>query len=76
MVATRLRVAFLVVAAAMGVAGVVAPRVASADAEQLRSALEDYAAGRDADALKKLQEYVASNPGDDVANRSGMCPST
>ena len=38
---------------------------AHADAGQLKAALDDYAAGKLEDALKKLQEYVATNPGDD-----------
>ena len=38
---------------------------AHADGSQLKSALDDYAAGKLEDALKKLTEYVASNPGDD-----------
>ena len=33
--------------------------------EDLKSALDDYAAGRYEDALKKLREYVASNPEDE-----------
>src|SRR5262245_59014034 len=37
----------------------------NADKATLESAFEDYAAGRLDDALKKLTEYVASNPGDD-----------
>ncbi|MDJ0975709.1 MAG: HEAT repeat domain-containing protein [Planctomycetota bacterium] len=38
--------------------------VASADEADLKSALEDYAAGRYEQALPKLQAYVASNPDD------------
>ncbi len=64
MKANRLRVVRgLAFAIALGfVAGGVAPRAAHADGEDLKSALDDYAAGRPEEALTKLQAYVASNP--------------
>ena len=40
-------------------------RSAQADEGALKSALDDYAAGKYEDALKKLQEYVQANPGDE-----------
>lgn len=42
---------------------------AHADEAGLKAAFDDYAAGRMEDALKKLQEYVAANPGDDEVYR-------
>ncbi|MBL9086940.1 MAG: HEAT repeat domain-containing protein [Planctomycetia bacterium] len=54
-----------VAGAALVVGAAVASPTASADGSALKSAFEDYAAGKLEDALKKLQEYVASNPGDD-----------
>jgi HEAT repeat protein len=64
MVATRLRVAFWFLAAAIALLAL-APAATFADADQLRAAMDDYAAGRYEDALTKLREYVAGNPGDD-----------
>ena len=40
-------------------------RSAHADEGALKAAFDDYAAGKYEDALKKLQEYVQSNPGDE-----------
>ena len=40
------------------------PAPATADPEDLRSALSDYAAGKYEEALEKLRAYVASNPED------------
>lgn len=54
-----------VAGAALVVGAAVASPTASADGSALKSAFDDYAAGKLEDALKKLQEYVASNPGDD-----------
>lgn len=54
-----------VAGAALVVSAAVATPTASADGAALRSAFDDYASGKLEDALKKLQEYVASNPGDD-----------
>ena len=66
MKATGLRFVSRVAAgAALVVGAVLAAPSARADGAQLKSALDDYAAGKYEDALKKLQEYVASNPGDD-----------
>lgn len=66
MKATGLRWLTGFVAGAALVAGAVfASSSAAADGSALRSALDDYAAGNLEDALKKLQEYVAGNPGDD-----------
>jgi HEAT repeat protein len=66
MKATGLRfVTRLAAGAALVVGAIIAAPLARADGQQLKSALDDYAAGRYEDALKKLQEYVASNPGDD-----------
>src|SRR5262245_396468 len=65
MKATGLRwVGAFVMGAAFAVGGAMAAP-ASADKAALESAFEDYAAGKYDDALKKLNEYVASNPGDD-----------
>lgn len=60
----RFVTSFAVVALASGTLFLTAPS-ARADGSQLKSALDDYAAGKLEDALKKLTEYVASNPGDD-----------
>jgi HEAT repeat protein len=64
MVPTRLRVPFGFLAVlALGALASAPP--ASADAEQLRAAFDDYAAGRHEEALTKLREYVQTNPGND-----------
>ena len=70
MKATGLRrvMGFVACAALISSALIAAPR-ASADEADLKSAFDDYAAGRYEDALKKLQTYVASNPGDDEVYR-------
>lgn len=60
----RFVTSFAVVALTSGTFFLNAP-TARADGSQLKSALDDYAAGKLEDALKKLTEYVASNPGDD-----------
>ena len=60
----RFVTSFAVVALASGTLFLKAP-TACADGSQLKSALDDYAAGKLEDALKKLTDYVASNPGDD-----------
>ncbi len=67
MKAARLRAGHFVLVAALLAFGIVAvrPVPAFAAAEDLQSALDDYAAGRYEVALKKLREYVASNPGDE-----------
>ena len=66
MKATGLRfVTRLAAGVALVVGAIVAAPSARADGAALKSALDDYAAGKYEDALKKLQEYVASNPGDD-----------
>ena len=60
----RFVTAFAVVTLTGGTLFLSAP-TARADGSQLKAALDDYAAGKLEDALKKLQEYVAANPGDD-----------
>jgi len=70
MKATGLRIVTGIAACIALVAGsfLVSPR-AYADEAGLKAAFDDYAAGRMEDALKKLQEYVAANPGDDEVYR-------
>ena len=58
-----------VAVAALAAAAFVSAPSASADEAALKSALDDYAAGRYEDALKKLHDYVAANPGDDEVYR-------
>jgi HEAT repeat protein len=71
MKATGLRIAVGIVASVALVGGGLAGlrTAVAADDAKLKSAFDDYAAGRDEDALKKLQEYVAENPGDDEVYR-------
>lgn len=66
MKAPRLRaglVLFVGVAAVLG--STFGLRVAVADEQDLETALSDYAAGRNEEALAKLREYVEGNPGDE-----------
>ena len=64
MKATRLRVVHGLALAVVFAfcAGGLTPRTASAEGDDLRSALDDYAAGRADQALEKLRAYVAGNP--------------
>jgi HEAT repeat protein len=66
MKATRLRILSAFATGALLVVGaIVAAPSARADEAALRSALDDYAAGKYEEALTKLREYVATNPGSD-----------
>jgi HEAT repeat protein len=65
----RFGIGFLAGAAFLVGAAAIAPRTARADEAALKSALDDYAAGKWEDALKKLRDYVATNPGDDEVYR-------
>ena len=64
MKATRLRAAGACIAAALIIVtgALCLPTAAYADGADLKAALDDYAAGRNAEALEKLRAYVASNP--------------
>ncbi|MCC7139745.1 MAG: hypothetical protein IT460_15085 [Planctomycetes bacterium] len=55
----------IVASAALVVGSALWAPTASADEAALRAAFDDYAAGKYDDALKKLTEYVAANPGED-----------
>lgn len=66
MKAFRLRAGLVVLAVAIiGIGVIQGPDSAVAAEEDLTAALEDYAAGRYEEALVKLREYVASNPGEE-----------
>ena len=66
MKANRLRFVLGFAACALFAAvAIAAAPSARADEAALKAALDDYAAGKYEDALKKLQEYVATNPGSD-----------
>ncbi len=70
MKATGLRFVIGIAAGALLVAGAVASSPSAyADEAALKAALDDYAAGRYEDGLKKLTDYVATNPGDDEVYR-------
>jgi HEAT repeat protein len=70
MKATGLRFVVGFAAGALLVAGsLLSSPTAYADEAALKAAFDDYAAGRYEDALKKLQDYVASNPGDEEVYR-------
>src|SRR5688572_19826723 len=66
MKAARLRALFLAATSALALVGAFSsPRAASADEAALKEAVQAYKENRFDDALVKLREYVASNPGDD-----------
>ncbi len=66
MKAPRLRAGLvLLVIGAFVLGAFVAPTAALAGEAELKAALDDYAAGRYEDALTKLREYVAANPGEE-----------
>jgi HEAT repeat protein len=70
MKATGLRSVIGFAAGALLVAGsLISSPAAYADDAALKAAFDDYSAGRYEDALKKLQDYVATNPGDDEVYR-------
>jgi CheY-like chemotaxis protein len=58
-----------VVGAAFVLGSALATPTARADDADLKSAFDDYASGKYDDALKKLTDYVAKNPGDDEVYR-------
>jgi len=66
MKAPRLRAGLVLLGVAVLLLGaLLGPAPAVADEADLTAALEDYAAGRYEEALEKLRDYVASNPGDE-----------
>src|SRR5688572_1524171 len=66
MKAARLRALFLAATSALALAGAfTSPRAAWADEAALKDAVQAYRENRFDDALVKLREYVAGNPGDE-----------
>jgi CheY-like chemotaxis protein len=66
MKASRLRSLFFAFASATALTGALSsPRAAWAEGEALKDAVQAYKENRYADALAKLQEYVAANPSDE-----------